>query len=118
MSATSRPEDRRSESRHVLDEPAVCVVLRSVRSAPGTRIPGRLVALSAGGFSFVAGAPLAAGDVVRLLLRTPSAAGVEPDAIVLRRESATAPVVGARFTELQPGLACRLAARAGLLDAA
>jgi hypothetical protein len=118
MTANGRDGNRRAEARHALDEPAVCVVLRSVRSAPGTRIPGRLVALSAGGFSFVAAAPLAAGDLVRLVLRTPSAAGVEPEAIVLRHESADAPIVGARFAELQPGLACRLAARAGLLDAA
>jgi hypothetical protein len=118
MSATGRHDDRRADGRHVLDEPALCVVLRSVRSAPGTRIPGRLVAISAGGFSFVAAAPLAAGDVVRLVLRTASAAGVEPEAVVLRQESAEAPIVGARFTALQPGLACRIAASAGLLDAA
>jgi hypothetical protein len=118
MTANARHEERRAGGRHDLDEPAVCVVVRSIRSAPGTRIPGRVLALSAGGFSFLAGAPLATGDVVRLVLRTPSAAGVEPEAVVLRLESAAAPVVGARFAELQPGLACRLAARAGLLDAA
>jgi hypothetical protein len=118
MSPHHGPEDATPHRRHELDVAGVCVILRSSRYPVGTRIPGRIVAISAGGFEIVPSAPLGAGDVVRLVLRTASAAGVEPEAIVLGVGDAPQPLAALRFSQLQPGLAIRIASLLGLPQAA
>ena len=46
----------------------MAVAVRARHLAPGTRVPGRLTDLSAGGFAFIPAAPFAPGDLVRITM--------------------------------------------------
>ena len=63
----------------------VAVAVRTRHLAPGTRVPGRLIDLSAGGFAFVPAAPFAPGDLVRVtIVFDDGTAAIGQEAVVLR----------------------------------
>jgi len=93
--------ERRAHPRVRADLPVVAVVARSRRLAPGTRVPGRLIDVSAGGLAFEPAAPLQAGDLVRIAFGG-DAAAVVPEAVVVRCDSdAAGTICACRFSELQ-----------------
>jgi hypothetical protein len=77
--------ERRSHPRDTRDRTLVAVAVRTRHLAPGTRVPGRLTDLSAGGFAFVPAAPFAPGDLVRVtMMLDDGTAGIGLEAVVLR----------------------------------
>jgi hypothetical protein len=77
--------ERRSDSRATRDRTLVAVAVRTRHLAPGTRVPGRLTDLSAGGFAFVPAAPFAPGDLVRItMVFDDGTAAIGQEAVVLR----------------------------------
>jgi hypothetical protein len=79
------PLERRSDPRATRDRSLVAVAVRARHLAPGTRVPGRLTDLSAGGFAFVPAAPFAPGDLVRItMVFEDGTAAIGQEAVVLR----------------------------------
>ncbi len=81
----SSPLERRSDTRTTGDRTLVAVAVRARHLAPGTRVPGRLTDLSAGGFAFIPAAPFAAGDLVRItMVFDDGTAAIGQEAVVVR----------------------------------
>ncbi len=77
--------ERRSEPRQSRERTLVAVAVRTRHLAPGTRVPGRLTDLSAGGFAFIPAAPFAPGDLVRItMVFDDGTAAIGQEAVVLR----------------------------------
>ena len=81
----SSPVERRGEARATRDRTLVAVAVRTRYLAPGTRVPGRLTDLSAGGFAFIPAAPFAPGDLVRItMVFDDGTAAIGQEAVVVR----------------------------------
>jgi hypothetical protein len=81
----SSPLERRSHPRAPRERTLVAVAVRTRHLAPGTRVPGRLTDLSAGGFSFIPAAPFAPGDLVRItMVFDDGTAAIGQEAVVVR----------------------------------
>ena len=65
---TAPSVERRAHPRVAKTRNLVAVAVRARHLAPGTRVPGRLTNLSAGGFAFIPAAPFAPGDLVRITI--------------------------------------------------
>ena len=77
--------ERRKDPRTTRERTLVAVAVRTRHLAPGTRVPGRLTDLSAGGFAFVPAAPFAPGDLVRItMVFDDGTAAIGQEAVVLR----------------------------------
>jgi hypothetical protein len=77
--------ERRIHPRDARDRTLVAVAVRTRHLAPGTRVPGRLTDLAAGGFAFVPAAPFAPGDLVRIaMVFDDGTAVIGQEAVVLR----------------------------------
>jgi hypothetical protein len=77
--------ERRAHPRVARTRNLVAVAVRARHLAPGTRVPGRLTNLSAGGFAFIPAAPFAPGDLVRITIAfDDGTAAVGQEAVVLR----------------------------------
>ena len=81
----SSPLERRSDPRTQRERTLVAVAVRARHLAPGTRVPGRLTDLSAGGFAFIPAAPFAPGDLVRItMVFEDGTAAIGQEAVVVR----------------------------------
>jgi hypothetical protein len=81
----SSPLERRNHCRTSRERTLVAVAVRTRHLAPGTRVPGRLTDLSAGGFAFIPAAPFAAGDLVRItMVFDDGTAAIGQEAVVVR----------------------------------
>jgi len=77
--------EQRSDPRTTRERTLVAVAVRARHLAPGTRVPGRLTDLSAGGFAFIPAAPFAAGDLVRItMVFDDGTAAIGQEAVVVR----------------------------------
>ncbi len=77
--------ERRCDLRTQRERTLVAVAVRARHLAPGTRVPGRLTDLSAGGFAFIPAAPFAPGDLVRItMVFDDGTATIGQEAVVVR----------------------------------
>jgi hypothetical protein len=104
---TPSATERRAHPRDTRTRNLVATAVRARHLAPGTRVPGRLTNLSAGGFAFIPAAPFAPGDLVRITIAfEDGTAAVGQEAVVLRHgalDDGTA-TTACRFTTTQAWL--------------